>query len=269
MFNITIFSKDRAAQLELLLRSIKEFWQGYDQFTFNILYTASTEKLQEGYNLCMTIHKEFNYIRETDFKANLLSVFDENKKYTMFFVDDNVFKTDFTMDCDTFKEFETNDSILTLSLRMAPYMTYCYTHKKSYPLPTFIDGNKNNWTTSQGEWNYPFSVDGNIFRTKDIAYLIKGLSYRKPNTFEGALTTGATRHRSKYLMMCFPDSIVMNIPANKVQTENENHAGLAHDYSADSLNELFLNGKRISLDNIIGHRNNSPHEEMELHFVEE
>ena len=43
------------------------------------------------------------------------------------------------------------------------------------------------WMGMEGDWGYPMSLDGHIFRTAEIAPLLEHLDYRNPNVLEAAL----------------------------------------------------------------------------------
>jgi len=260
MVNILIFSKNRAAQLELLLRSIKEFFTDWLDFKFNILYTYGTNEYERSYEILKKIHPEFNYILETDFKAQIVSIIDPEMPYTLFFVDDNVFKEPFTFRSDLLKKFKARENISCISLRLYPGIIYCYPMRIPSPPPEFIE----DWTWACsgtiGDWNYRMSLDGHIFRTSDIYESIRRLPYKNPNSFESLMSFNPI---PKPYMTCFGLSPIFNIPVNKVQTFNNNYCG---NMGADTLNDIFLNGQGISLVNIRHIKNISCHQEIELVF---
>ena len=75
--NIIIFSKDRACQLDLFLRSLKKYFKEFEELNFNILYTYSNDKFKIGYDKLFTIHNDsnLNYIKETKkFKEHVAPV---------------------------------------------------------------------------------------------------------------------------------------------------------------------------------------------------
>jgi hypothetical protein len=73
----------------------------------------------------------------------------------------------------------------------------------------------------------------------------------------------ASRPLPKPYMIFYDKSPVMNIPANKVQTFNNNVFG---DISAEFLNEKFLSNQKISMYNIQGIPNISCHQEIKFAF---
>ena len=106
------------------------------------------------------------------------------------------------------------------------------------------------------------SLDGHVFRTNEILPLIKSLDYRSPNTLEGALASRPLGHKR---MVCLDDSVIVNNPCNKVQTDNGNHCG---NVPADFLNRLYIAKREIALCNIEGIKNKAPHEEIDV-IIEE
>lgn len=261
MLNLLIFSKDRGCQLDLLLRSIKHFWTDWSDYKFFVLYKYSNEWYKEGYRRVIKKHPDINYIKEINFKNQVVSQLHEENKFTMYLVDDNVFKEQFKFNCEDVFEFYKNEDIACLSLRLHPRIKYCYTIKIDTPPPKFI--NKNSWVCAGalGDWNYKMSVDGHIFRTKDVVNLVKSLNYSNPNTFEGMMASNELKNP---LMMCFEKSIIFNIPVNKVQTVNGNYCG---GISAEYLNTKFLDGYIINLEPIKNFDNISVHQEIDLKLV--
>jgi hypothetical protein len=98
VISICIFSKDRACQLELLLKSIKRFVKDWDKQKIGIIYKASDKSYENGYDLVKKKHPEFTYIFETNFHKDVLGFFKETFKLVMFLVDDDVFINDFAHD---------------------------------------------------------------------------------------------------------------------------------------------------------------------------
>lgn len=263
MINITIFSKDRAAQLDLLLRSIKLFFIGWEKYTFNVLYKYSSEAYREGYEKVKASHKEFNYVLESDFKNDVIRLLSPTNMLTMFGVDDDIFKEEFRLECPECGELLKNNDVSCVSLRMHPEIGYCYTENKVTPPPSFINANPHTWEWRglPGDWGYPMSVDFHIFRTADILERCRQLPYNNPNTFEGNLAAAPIL---KPLMVCFKKSKIFNTPVNKVQTVNGNRFG---SITAEYLNTKFLEGYSIDLEPLRNFNNASAHQEVELKLI--
>jgi len=264
--NYIVFSRDRACQLELFIRSMKFYFKEFNDYKINILYTYSDNRFKEGYDKLLKLHddKNINYIKEThDFKKHVLLLLDTNNLYTVFFVDDIVFKNPFTLNCKQFKLFTMDDNILTLSLRLHPYLTYCYSARVEMRSPHFDSNFSFKWQGETGDYNYPMSLDGHFFRTREIAAITKVLSFKNPNSYE-SLLAGYPLNRPK--MICFEESIIVNNPINKVQNFNNNVHG---NISAFYLNDKFLEGYIIDLENFKGFKNISCHQEIEIKFIKE
>jgi len=263
MINFIVFSKDRACQLELLLRSMKKHFTEWSMIKTSILYTYSTDDFRLGYEKTKQYHPEFSYVQEQPgrFKDQVIELIKPENQATMFFVDDQVFKNRFDLKTDQVRRFLMYSNIVCLSLRMCPRMDYCYTEKRSTPQPRFTPMNEWFWPDQIGDWSYPHSLDAHLFRTDDILPLAKELEYTNPNTFEGALAARPPLH--KPFMICYDEAKVMNIPVNKVQTANGNHCG---NIPAEYLNKEFLSSKRISLSNIELVKNTAPHQELPIVF---
>lgn len=264
MLNVIIFSKNRAPQLELLIRSLKRFFQEFSNFNIKILYTFTNSSFENGYNKLKNIHPDSNIIWkiEENFKKDLVNLFDKNNKYTVFFVDDNIFKEPFSIDDKEFKYFNSHGDILCLSLRLHPRLNYCYPASVKMTPPNFNENNVFNWMGQTGDYGYPMSLDGHIFRTRDLFFYILNMDYNGPNPLEAQMAMKPLFYPK---MMCYNKSIIMNNPVNKVQEWNSNIHG---NITSSFLNENFLNNKKIDLEPFIGFENTSCHQELPINFIE-
>lgn len=259
--NIIIFSRDRASQLELLIRSMKEFFKEFNEHTINVLYKTTNDSFEQGYEKLKTIHSDINinYIKELyPFQTSLSMIFKQDYPLSVFFVDDNVFKESFSFEDKEVEYFMKNINVLTLSLRLHPKLTYCYPAKLKQACPSLDDNNTFNWVGKMGDFGYPMSLDGHIFRTQDLRYYLYTMRYTCPNDLESQM---AMKPLPISKMICYDKSKIINLPLNKVQEYNQNYHGTI---SADYLNDNFLNDKVISLDNIRGFENYSCHQEIDI-----
>jgi hypothetical protein len=252
--NIIIFSKDRACQLELLLRSMKKHWKESFDHRIKVLYTYSDNEYKCGYDILITEYNDVLFKKEAEFKISLLELID-NKKYTVFFVDDDVFKEDFSIKEQEISIFETKKEIICLSLRLHPRLTYCYTLDIEMRK---TDKNIWLWGEYNGDYGYPMSLDGHVFRTKEIKPLLKNLNYYSPNSLESELSN---KPINLPYLMCFDQSKIINNPCNIVQNSHKNRHG---NTDGETLNKRFILGERIILDNITGIENISCHQEIPI-----
>jgi hypothetical protein len=255
--NCIIFSLNRSCQVELLLRSMKLYFKEFDQQKINILYKCSNLFFKEGYDKLIEEYPSINFVLENDFKNDLISLI-KNNKYTIFFVDDIIWKEPFSLNCADFKLFQNNENILTYSLRLHPNLTYCYT---ANVLMNPTKSKLFTWYSLPGDYGYPMSLDGHFFRTDDIMNLLINLPYNNPNQLEAMMSM---RPLNKPLMLCSEKSIIFNNPCNKVQTNNPNRHG---NISAEYLNENFLNDYIIDLEPFKHLNNESCHKEISITLI--
>jgi hypothetical protein len=264
--DIVIFSKDRACQCDSLLRSIRDNFRA-PYVSLTVLYKASGPAFQAGYDLLAarselqraTLRPQRSFYEDVRSLCNGL----DDTSQVMFLVDDDiVFRP-----CDISAAAEAfTDEHLFISLRAS----------RSYAgdgAPRFLsDGPYLEWkwnyhTRSWVTWNYPFSVDGNIFHADHIKKIIRNIAFDAPNSFEGRMHTYRHAWWIKRIKkaLALPEAAVFNNPLNRVQTESETwHA----DVSADSMNEHFLNGMRIDNAALYAARPGATHHSVELSFVQ-
>ncbi|MBX5469438.1 MAG: FkbM family methyltransferase [Thermoleophilaceae bacterium] len=266
MLDLVIFSKDRACQLDLLLRSYKTFFRDQDAVRLQVIYTYEGEDFGRAYQVVRELHPEPRWVCELDsavgFRQLALDAVGHSP-YVMFLVDDDVFKEPFTLSSPEFERFAQDPQIAALSLRMCPRMNYAYTLARLTPIPELEPGNVWDWTRADGDWAYPMSVDGNVFRSDELVPLMAELDFRNPNTLEAALARNPLRNPK---MVCFDESRVINLPLNRVQEVVRNRHGQV---TAEWLNEQFLAGRRLSLATVAGVRNPSPHHELDLRWEDD
>jgi len=268
MINLVVFSKDRGCQLDLFLISLKRMFSGISPGNIHVLYTFSNEAFGSGYVKTIMLHPDVHFAFENKgcFKSDMLKLISMKKEFTIFFVDDIILKDKFDIGSPEVHHFLINEDIACLSLRLYPGINYCYTMNIPMTPPNFI-GDKMIWDWHKacpGDWSYPMSLDGHLFRTKDIYSKLVQIEYSNPNTFEGNL---ANSPLPAPYMMCFTESKLLNIPANKVQDVNGNRHG---NLTAYDINEQYIYGKRLSFDKLLKNKdvinNISCHQDIPLEW---
>ncbi len=66
MLDVIIVSKDRAAELDLMLRRIKRFHAPGTDVNLQVIYTASTRAFDRGYEVVRSLHLDVRYVCELD-----------------------------------------------------------------------------------------------------------------------------------------------------------------------------------------------------------
>jgi len=185
------------------------------------------------------------------------------EKYCMFFVDDMLFKeeTNFSLPCAV---LESSPDILTFSLRLGLHLNYCYPVNSEQHIP---NGEINhqiffwNWKNSGLDWNYPFSLDGNIFRRRDLEGWSSHLSFSNPNQLEDRLQSIKSTYAIPEICSCQIRSRTFNMPLNRVQEEYKNRA---ENVEADELYSLWMSGKELDYEKVFGFINSGAHHPLNL-----
>jgi hypothetical protein len=259
-----VFSRDRPMQLHALLSSYFELVK--PAVPLSVLVSISDSRFRVAYEdviQCFS-DRDVEFVIESDFRGDLIRVLDRLSCLRVFFlVDDIVFIK--PVDLDSIIEFDPLHYIP--SLRLGSNIKYCYTFKVPQSMPQNISykGDFITWRWSEGEfdWGYSVSVDGNIFLLNEILTIAKVSNYNAPNSFEGALLMSKDLFSDR-IGICFSTSRLLNIPLNKVQTENDNiYAVGSLEYLLELWNkELSINYKKLyEINNI------SPHQEVDVSFT--
>ncbi len=199
MVDALVFSKDRAAQLDLLLRSIdKHAPRLYSRVT--VLYTTSALDFLDGYAVCVDEHPRVFFAQQHGFDRDVHDWLRGAGPTVSFLVDDDVFYRD------------------------APRILR--------QIPCSLRG---------GDYDYPFSVDGNIYPRGPVVQHLLRFDYNDPTELEA----NAHALRSEFLY----DSVapigmpcLVGVPANRVSERS----GMPHmGVDPRDLNDAYLQGERI------------------------
>ena len=123
---IVIFSKDRPAQLELLLRSLHVAWQDPKSAKVSVLY-RSTAMYQAAYQDLARQFSRWHFVDESvsgSFKAGLLKVLEPATPVFIFLVDDQVFLRPFKLGPIVQRFAQMGQACATISLRLHPGVDY-------------------------------------------------------------------------------------------------------------------------------------------------
>lgn len=241
MINAIIFSKDRASQLTLLLESIERY--ATDKFVISVLYKSSTSEFRDGYELSKSLFPNIRWVEESNFKQDTLSLLSSDLEHTCFFTDDDVFYSNIGE-----VESHLSDDVFCFSFRLGENVTHCYTMNSPNKLfQPEINGEfmKWDWTKHYLDFGYPLSLDGHVFKTKDIKKLVNKTIFNNPNTLEGNLQM--FEDFPKQFMVSYKQSRLVGIPNNRVNDSHPNLNGQKFGISAKELNDKFLSGKKIDL----------------------
>ena len=254
-----VFSMDRPIQLFALLESYYEYCE--DAVPIYIIYKASNNDYKNGYKEVENYfkRKELTFIEEKLFKDDLIKTLNKiSSKYLFFLVDDIIFKSYFSF--DDYLSLPNRDNFI-LSLRLGNNLNYCYTRALKQSLPPLKRVGKFmswNWRRGKADWNYVFSVDGNIYLKRDILEMTKVIPFKAPNSYESNMNIFRFLLRRKK-GLCFPKSVLVNVCLNRVQDEIENISG---GISLKELNKNWKNNEKIDIEYFKDMNNESAHIEV-------
>lgn len=272
---IIIFSRDRALQLDGVLKSLFFHCRDLDeQGNVNILYTTSNPQHQSQYNKLITEYLTYPFLeftREIDFKTDLLNLIGHSEE-VLFLVDDNIFVENFYL--ATLKKYlKAEKNSIAYSLRLGENTSYCYMLDCQQKIPNFHKKTENtllfNWTVSEHDFGYPMDVSSSLFRVSDLLPILKEFKFSNPNTLEALLDSKKDYFlKDKPLLLCFEKSLTFCAPINKVQdVARKNRVGINPKQNPNYLSKCFSKGMRLDIKAYIGFTPKSCHQEVKLHYL--
>jgi Glycosyltransferase family 6 len=244
-----VFSRDRAAQLDLLLSSLAQrSARAFDPVT--VLWRASAEDFHEAYRRCESDHAEVEFVAEQSFASDLASLLPADGPL-VFFCDDSVlFRPLAGRDPPLERWAEVEAELLCFSLRLGRNCTWCYPYGHRQRLPSFSEHGDVlvwSWPGADGDFGYPMSLDGHIMGAGIIRHLLAGHAPTNPNTLEAALAQAAIGAQVPERMASYRQSHLVGIPVNRVNETHANRFGERFGLSEHALNERYLGGERLDL----------------------
>lgn len=260
--SVYVFSKDRPMQLDLFLNSYLYFTAPLIKPI--IIFHASDDEFEKAYKEVLAHHSTIISVAKNDSSLGFKNTYEELIKSTktdliVNFVDDIIFKD--RIDWREITTFNTN--LCVPSLRLGLHLKFCYTANQSQIIPPFQKFGHLvlfKWNEGEHDWNYPLSLDGNIFQHDLFLKMIQELNYKAPNTLELKLQRFNKIYK-KMFGICYSFSPIVNNPANIVQSEIKNIHGNIH--QKDLLKE-WQKGKRIDFKSFEKISNKSCHQELEF-----
>ena len=287
MITSIVFSKDRALQLDLALKSIKTNFRQSGSIV--VLYNCSDDPHKRSYGVLSKEHPDVEFVRQSARfpEWELSGIFADIEKiialsadeYICFFTDDDiVYQSVQFAESALMALFQRQASCLSLRLGtntdMRDYgdgvLKKDFVPHCSWEDPFLI------WNRTSipigGYWSYPLSVDGHVFRKDTMRVFAKELNIldgsgqfdwgQTPNVFEVKLQR--FWFELPPLMGSLKESHVVNSPNNRVQETFENSHGREYSYDQDFLKDKFNEGKRIDLDKINFGKIVCPHQEIDI-----
>lgn len=203
MVDVLIFSKDRAAQLDLLLRSIERHASDL-YLTITVLYEATSSDYLMAYGMAMAEHLSVYWMPQRSFEVDVRYWLSETTaSCCSFLVDDDVF----------YRDVEAGNTLSEWG---------CYSLRG-------------------GDYDYPFSLDGNIYPTRKVVEHLSLFSFKDPTELEARAHDLRERLPWTEVAAMQPPCLV-GVPANRVSL----NSGMPHmGVDPRMLNDAFLRGERI------------------------
>ena len=279
MINGLILSKDRASQLRFLLESIH-----YNMPSFfneiRVIHTSSTEDFAKGYEKLKSeeILPNIVWQEEVDFVEDFLGYLNScESEYICGIVDDCVIYKRVSTNPE-FVESMITDDVFCFSMRLGLNTTvqnyldpdrHGEVKLKKYDFnPVVIKWNWKEWDSTMN-FGYPISLDGHIFRTKELAELSNSHKFDYLRQWEGVIAGKSRKEVDRPSMASYHQSILFSIPCNCVQ-DPPLISGQMFYHSEEELNEKYLNDEVISWDKMqYAFQNvNWSHNEIKILFEE-
>lgn len=247
-----VFTYDRPAQLELLLRSLEVNGGGLFGDPV-VLARWSSLKFYRGYKLCLQDHRAV-LVREEGFRGQVaqhVAKLAVAHGHFIAFCDDDVLYRDlasFTPDPATV--LERDSGLVCLSLRLGLNTQVCYPLDTRAQLPPALpvaDTLSWVWRGAEGDFGYPASLDGHLFYAADVRDALMGRAFHNPNTLEDALVAGLRDSPRRRMASYFVSALVGN-PLNRVaETHTANRVSELPGCSKQEMLSRFMAGERLSL----------------------
>lgn len=257
MNNLIIWSKDRAAQLELLLRTV--YSQAYNLFdSVNVIYKATTPDFECGYQIVKQSRPDILLWSEHFINfENQTKLLADNCDSVYFSTDDTILYRN----CPTQLPSINYGECFSLRLGTNTIVQNCHTGELQEPLNKFVEEeNTISWNPhlyhATSNYGYCFGLDMCGYNASQIRNVFKQINFKTTNELESRLF----RHRSGITVMkAFRQSVAVNIPFNNISGVTACMSGTP---SLSQLNNEFLNGKRLQYDTLV--KTSGCHQEIPL-----
>lgn len=261
--NFLIFSKNRAAQLDLLLNSIKDRYKS-NISSISILYKRDKEFIQ-SYEIAK--NRCFNYfggsavtwVNELVFEQNLINELKSFKnELVCLLTDDTVFFRDFKEESlysfnSTFSYRLGYNTIIQdeYSGRLQPFLT------PDSRIGDIISWNPNKYPPDTN-YGYPFSFDGHVYYAE---FLLECINHPFKNTNELEVILHNQREKIGIISSNLHSSCV-NCPVNNIS--GWTLSGKNHPLSIDACNKIILSGGILQIPSIPIH---ACHQEIAFNVI--
>lgn len=263
MYNLIVWSKDRPAQLELLLKSVQRHYPYFS--AISVIFTYSNNDFLDGYKIVSDLYPKVKFLKQqgiyTNERLTKTLVEKADTRGICFSTDDTVIYRKPEVVYATVEYGE----CFSLRLGLNTIVQNCHTGELQSPL-NFVNRNYEDtisWNPHDyspvSNYGYCFGLDMCMYNTKQLRDILKKITFKKSNELEAALF----KFRNTITKMTsYETSIAVNIPDNNMSGITQSSGG-----SLEDLNKAFLAGKRIDLFNIMSQRIVGCHQQIKLELI--
>lgn len=285
MITTIVLSRDRPAQLHLLLESLEK--NGGNLFETIVLYEYSNAEFEQGYKNCQN---HFYESRKWDFRfpirwkerrhatitKDLLEVTSYSRELICLFNDENILFNSLPS-YRTIKELFNYYSLSALSLRVGnntviqnPYEDADYfaeiPQKGEFVMGKFLIWNATD-VEQYTNFGMPFSSNGHIYHQNVIKNIFELSEVEYIDDIEESIQKklygGHFQGRVPPLMSCLEYSAVIHNSIKKVMDSGTNGLGL----NTSDINKRYLDGKKIDYESFDFEHISMPFEEFPARFL--
>lgn len=177
MITAIIFSNNSPGSLDLFLQSSET--NKITQFKFSVLYNSDELNAQKYLDV-IAKHNIESFIKQENFKDNLLSLISNGGELTAFFKDTNYLFSE--LPSANIEELMSDEDIFCFSLCLGRNIKHCYSNDVYNVLLNEVENGENtikwNWVKHYLDFGRPLELGGgHIFHKKEIYKLFKKWTY--------------------------------------------------------------------------------------------
>lgn len=266
MMDVLIFSMNRACQLEMLLRTLRDNVTGINNIyvlwrsTNDDFYAAYQDDRLHEIDMPLTFYPQIqdkiifkNNVVENTFEfrdtfrmiTNIIST-----KHMLMMCDDMIIidKVDLNVVGEITDKRHINSTVLFLHRKN----NLCYAKNVPQEVPPLTELGKGlyswKWQHCNYDWGYANQIGAAIYKTDKMRFWVRFLQplFKTPNYFESAMNYGykcQVKEMTDPINVCFADSQkAVGLQINQVQTDKQNRHGNKPQYSVEALNKKFMEG---------------------------
>lgn len=277
---IFIPSRNRAAQLRLLIESTQLNMVDNNLYEFYILWQATNESFRAGYEKLQKeslLDNNIKWVEQKDFGDDWLYFLNnEASDIFGFLVDDCIIYEPMILDAVGFfmERSELAESVWCTSYRLGLNTTVQFygNNMMQPPLRSYLDcGDYIAWRwrdySPGANYGYPGSLDGCFYRRDDIKKLMPpDWKPSNPRDLESVLVSNNALRSIPRDLIGAPKTSTVICSANNCVQDTKIPFGLKHHYDEKLLNDKYLNNEVIDFNKLDFSNIQGSHTELEFHF---